>query len=139
MKRTGIVIDRRYMDHVMDPGHPESPSGSRPSIRCLKRTKCSIHSNGYPRDQPPERRSKPFIPDVCRACRVNSGKAHTRLDMDTSTCSQSYEVALLAAGGLLELITAVMKGKLDNGFALVRPPGHHAERDQPWDFASSTM
>ena len=25
MKRTGIVRHERYMEHVMDPGHPESP------------------------------------------------------------------------------------------------------------------
>jgi acetoin utilization deacetylase AcuC-like enzyme len=40
----------------------------------------------------------------------------------------------LAAGGLLELIKVVMQGKLNNGFALVRPPGHHAERDRAMGF-----
>ena len=63
-----------------------------------------------------------------------AGKPHVRLDADTSTCARSYEAALLAAGGLLELIKAVMKGQLDNGFALVRPPGHHAENDHAMGF-----
>jgi acetoin utilization deacetylase AcuC-like enzyme len=54
--------------------------------------------------------------------------------MDTSTCAKSYEAALWAAGGLLELIKAVMEKRLDNGFALVRPPGHHAERDRAMGF-----
>jgi acetoin utilization deacetylase AcuC-like enzyme len=54
--------------------------------------------------------------------------------MDTSTCAKSYEAALLAAGGFSELIKAVMEGNLDNGFALVRPPGHHAERDRAMGF-----
>jgi len=62
------------------------------------------------------------------------GKSYFRLDMDTSTCAKSYETALLAAGGLLELIKVVMEGKLNNGFALVRPPGHHAERDRAMGF-----
>jgi acetoin utilization deacetylase AcuC-like enzyme len=54
--------------------------------------------------------------------------------MDTSTSAQSNEAALLAAGGFMELIKAVMEGKLDNGFALVRPPGHHAERNRAMGF-----
>ncbi len=63
-----------------------------------------------------------------------AGKPYFRLDGDTSTCAKSYEAALVAAGGFLELIKAVMEGKLNNGFALVRPPGHHAERDRAMGF-----
>lgn len=36
------------------------------------------------------------------------------------------ETALLAAGGTLDLVDAVASGRLQNGFAIVRPPGHHA-------------
>jgi acetoin utilization deacetylase AcuC-like enzyme len=42
----------------------------------------------------------------------------------------SYEIALLAAGGCMTAVEAVLDGKVDNAYALVRPPGHHAERDQ---------
>ena len=41
----------------------------------------------------------------------------------------SYEIALLAAGGCLTAVDAVLDGTVDNAYALVRPPGHHAERD----------
>ena len=41
----------------------------------------------------------------------------------------SYEIALLAAGGTMAMVDAVVKDGLDNGYALVRPPGHHAEPD----------
>src|SRR5437588_7371144 len=41
----------------------------------------------------------------------------------------SYEIALLAAGGCMTAVDAVLDGKVDNAYALVRPPGHHAERD----------
>ena len=40
-----------------------------------------------------------------------------------------YEIALLAAGGAIEAVDAVLRGDVDNAYALVRPPGHHAERD----------
>jgi acetoin utilization deacetylase AcuC-like enzyme len=48
------------------------------------------------------------------------------LDPDTYLNDRSYQVALLAAGGVLNLVDAVLDGGTDNGFALVRPPGHHA-------------
>ena len=41
----------------------------------------------------------------------------------------SYEIALLAAGGCMTAVEAVIEGRVDNAYALVRPPGHHAERD----------
>lgn len=48
------------------------------------------------------------------------------LDADTYVTASSYEAALLAAGGLVEVVRAVLTGRARNGFALVRPPGHHA-------------
>ena len=42
----------------------------------------------------------------------------------------SFEIASLAAGGVIQLAKAVWDGKIENGYALVRPPGHHAESDR---------
>jgi acetoin utilization deacetylase AcuC-like enzyme len=39
----------------------------------------------------------------------------------------SYEIALLSAGGCIEAVDAVLAGRVKNAYALVRPPGHHAE------------
>lgn len=36
----------------------------------------------------------------------------------------------MAAGGVVDLVKAVVSGTVDNGMALVRPPGHHAMRDE---------
>jgi acetoin utilization deacetylase AcuC-like enzyme len=41
----------------------------------------------------------------------------------------SYEIALLAAGGAIAAVDAVLEGRVDNAYALVRPPGHHALAD----------
>lgn len=48
------------------------------------------------------------------------------LDQDTYINASSFEAALRAVGGLLNVTDAVMSGAADNGFAIVRPPGHHA-------------
>ena len=42
----------------------------------------------------------------------------------------SFEIALLAAGGTITAIDAVLEGRVRNAYALVRPPGHHAEADR---------
>lgn len=56
------------------------------------------------------------------------------LDPDTFMCPDSYDAACYAAGGVLDLVDRVMGGDLDNGFAAVRPPGHHAESDHAMGF-----
>jgi len=56
------------------------------------------------------------------------------LDPDTVMSPKSYEAALYAAGGLMVAVEAVMKGEVDNAFALVRPPGHHAIHDRAMGF-----
>ena len=136
MNRTGIVKDRRYMEHVMDPGHPESPERLREIYQMLEEEEMRGRSLGKVKPRPATREEIEMVhsPAYVDLVASTADKPYVRLDMDTSTCAKSYEAALLAAGGLLELIKVVMQGKLDNGFALVRPPGHHAERDRAMGF-----
>lgn len=46
----------------------------------------------------------------------------------------SSEAAYLAAGSVIEVAERVVKGELESAFAIVRPPGHHAEYDEPMGF-----
>jgi acetoin utilization deacetylase AcuC-like enzyme len=62
------------------------------------------------------------------------GRVGYAFDPDTPASPRSFDTACLAAGGLLSLLDAVMTGTVRNGFAFVRPPGHHAERARAMGF-----
>jgi acetoin utilization deacetylase AcuC-like enzyme len=135
MNRTGIVKDQRYLEHVMDMGHPESPERLKVIYQMLEEKEMknlveSVTPRAATREELEMNHTSKYIDLIAST----AGKPYYRLDMDTSTCAKSYEAALFAAGGFLELIKAVMEGKLHNGFAMVRPPGHHAERDRAMGF-----
>jgi acetoin utilization deacetylase AcuC-like enzyme len=49
-------------------------------------------------------------------------------------CTETYQVAVLAVGGILEAVRRVMAGEMDNAFCAVRPPGHHAEASRAMGF-----
>lgn len=71
-----------------------------------------------------------YIKSVGEACM----RGERYLDMDTYIVSRSYQVALLAVGGVLAGLKKVLEGEYRKVFALVRPPGHHAERSRAMGF-----
>ena len=56
------------------------------------------------------------------------------LDPDTYTSPHSRDVALLAAGAAIGGVEAIVQSRATRVLALVRPPGHHAERDRAMGF-----
>jgi acetoin utilization deacetylase AcuC-like enzyme len=73
-------------------------------------------------------------PSLIALAEATSHRGRVQLDPDTATSPRSYEAARLAAGSLLQLCDAILAGEVANGFALVRPPGHHAERARAMGF-----
>jgi len=51
-------------------------------------------------------------------------------DLTTPFARGGYEIAAMAAGGAIELFESVLSGEVNNGYALIRPPGHHAIRER---------
>ncbi len=132
--RSAIVIDPRYREHDTGPGHPERAERLAVIEQLLHDWRGAPLERVAPRPVRDEEILAVHTPDLLDSLRATSGVAHAQIDADTHTSARSYEVALLAAGGVLELVDAVARRDLRNGFAFVRPPGHHATRDRAMGF-----
>ena len=134
--KTGLVYSDRYQHHNTGHNHPERPARVSFVYEFLKKSDIFkdlvlISPKPATLKQIKAVHSKYYIEHVQRSC---SEGQHMLDSVDTAISSDSYEVALLAAGGAIQLVDAVMKGKVRNGFALVRPPGHHAEMEKALGF-----
>ncbi len=126
-----LIKDDRYLDHNAGEGHPESPNRLR-VIHSLIDSEFSSLPLIAPRLATEDELSLIHDPGYIRTVANTAGKPHTQLDPDTGLSARSYEIARLAAGGLLQAVDALLTPHpaLDNPhsiFAFVRPPGHHAE------------
>ena len=131
---TGLVYDDAYLTHG-DPHHPENAERLRAAVGHLKATGL------WDRLQPlPPRRATPeeigwvhtedYLEELALICRQGGGS----LDADTYATPETYEVALLAAGGCVAATEAILSGQVRNALCLVRPPGHHALPGQGMGF-----
>ena len=129
MLRTAYIHDPLFLSHNTGPHHPEC--GERltcahamlsaqewfDSLHPCSPRKVSadilqlVHDPGY-------------VERVEQACASGARRIDTP---DVAVSRESCEVALNATGSVLEIADRVMAGHVDNGFALARPPGHHAE------------
>lgn len=135
LKKTGIVKDERYLRHETGRFHPESPERLEAIYDMLespdmKGKFVQIEPRYSTHEEIGMVHSQSYIEMVAKT----AGKQHTSLDPDTSTSPESYDVAKLAVGGLLNAIDSVVSGESDNAFAFIRPPGHHTETSRAAGF-----
>ena len=132
---TGLLYDARFLDHRAPYGHPEHP-GRLQAIRGRFEDEGLVSrcADVPARAATDEELLGIHTPELLRQVAATAASDFLLLDPDTYTSRGSAWAARLAAGGLVDLTVEVLAGRLDNGFALVRPPGHHAEADRAMGF-----
>ena len=130
----GLVYDPVYLGH--DTGeHPENEQRLEAIVSRLKESglwEKLVHI--APRQATMEEllrvHSERHILSVRQMAQAGGGQ----IDADTVGSRHSFKAALYAAGGVESALEAVMSGKATSVFCLVRPPGHHATREQAMGF-----
>lgn len=135
MDKTALIYHEDYLKHDAGPGHPERRErlisvmdyfrngGILDKVETLTPDPCSeedllrVHKGGY-------------VEFVRAMCARGGGP----IDADTFAQANTYDIARLAAGGVMLAGEVVAKGEFGNSLALVRPPGHHATRDKAMGF-----
>ena len=127
-----LIASSRFGEHTTPPGHPERPERAEVFDRVAQDWRDRGGRVIEPRPATREELLRVHDQAHVDAMTEIDGKA-VMLDADTFTSPESYEVALLAAGAAVQAAEhAVETG--ETTMALVRPPGHHAERDRAMGF-----
>lgn len=126
MMRTAFTYDPSHIEHSA-PGHPEQKGRLLAVWKALNDQGLAeklirLETPLAPLDLIQETHSTRYIEHLHYM--VHQGLSY--LDADTYCTQHSLEVAQRGLGGLLHLTDAVLRGEVDNGMALPRPPGHHA-------------
>ncbi len=134
--RTGFLYDDRYQQHLTGNYHPEMPdrlpavykgiqdAGLLEQLTLIKAVPADLKWVETVHDPH-------YIKRLQKACSSGNNIFDSP---DNQMCPATYEIALLAVGGVLEATRLVLEGELDNAFCAVRPPGHHAEVDKAMGF-----
>jgi len=125
-----------YIRHETGPHHPERPDRLRAILKRLDdtgRRQQLIELQAEPAD-------RSWIEQVHTAAHVDNVRYRCAQKMphmgdgETMICPGSYDIALLAVGGILKAADAVAQRTVSTAFCAVRPPGHHAEREHAMGF-----
>lgn len=133
---TGFIYDARFLEHDTGPHHPERPERLASTMAHLESDPWFADLRQFDArlartEEIESTHSIKYIRRVGRACAEGAPFIDTT---DVTVSAASCDVAALAAGTPLTLGDAICNREIDNGFALIRPPGHHAETEMAMGF-----
>ena len=126
--------------HDMGAGHPECPQRLDAIADHLRATGIDIALDFH--DAPvveaeclTRAHASGYVTEILdHMQRVRDEGEHFAVDPDTTVGIGTLQAALRSAGAAVAATDAVLSGRVDNAFCAVRPPGHHATRDQAMGF-----
>ncbi len=136
MAETGLVYHPQYLAHYTGSTHPERKDRLDAIVRRLEETGLLDElPSVLPRPAAIEELSAVHDEEYILSVRDRIERGVTLLDAtDTGVGKESWNAALLAAGGACSAVDAVMAGEVMRVFCAVRPPGHHARRNAAMGF-----
>ncbi|QTA83628.1 Histone deacetylase family protein [Desulfonema limicola] len=134
MIKTGIVTDKRFLEHKTGHIHPEHPGRLKAIYRMLKKDFPGrlIHITAEP--APLEYLEYVHTPIYIEKVLRTANHDFTSLAPDTPASAMTYLAAWVAAGACIKGLDSLISGQCDICFSLVRPPGHHALSDRAGGF-----
>ena len=133
---TGLLFDPVFLEHETSQGHPECRQRLEVSIQHLKQQSWfDTLTQLSPRTADLKWIESVHSFDYIKRAQAACSSGNLFLDsMDVSICPESFNIARKATGAVLEIADKIINKEIDNGLALIRPPGHHAEHDQALGF-----
>ncbi len=131
----GVVLDEVFKRHRPAFRHPERPARIDALLEGLHdwdrwESLAVVPPQKARREWILKVHEEEYIQIVERTARYS----RYQLDLDTYASPDSFETALFATGSVIQLVKDVLESRIASGIALVRPPGHHAERDRSAGF-----
>lgn len=143
LRTTGLVFDSRMGGHRGDTTHPERPNRIRAIGEALVEStvlECCVRipARAVTHDELRLVHSEKHVQLVealsAELAAAGEDKFLGWIDADTYMSKDSLVAGQLAAGALVDVTKAVCTGRVNNAFAVIRPPGHHATGETPMGF-----